>query len=295
MPRRKLKASSTSIDGVISGRKMKLLEQKIDKLRIRLKNKTDDRKTTEGVFDTKTLFHLYYLITHNHLDRLFGVLSTGKEANVYYGEALPFSSKEASAESSEVNEEQQTIEPIAVKIYRTSTADFKRMRDYIHGDPRFQRIRHGTRPLIYAWAQKEYKNLVLISKTSIPVPEPLAVRGNVLTMRFLGEAGLPAPRLKDYIITSEKEANYLFQKLFKYLKILYQDVKLVHADFSEYNILIWDEPYIIDVSQAVPLEHPTAEEYLERDVSNLVRYFTKQGILTPTVEELIQEIHEKNE
>ena len=49
---------------------------------------------------------------------------------------------------------------------------------------------------------------------------------------------------------------------------------MVHADFSEYNVLL-DRglPRIIDVGQMVSVDHPQAEEFLVRDVSNLSRYF----------------------
>ena len=48
---------------------------------------------------------------------------------------------------------------------------------------------------------------------------------------------------------------------------------MVHGDLSEYNVLVNDnETVIIDVGQAVVLEHPMAEDFLIRDVNNLVRY-----------------------
>jgi RIO kinase 1 len=40
------------------------------------------------------------------------------------------------------------------------------------------------------------------------------------------------------------------------------------------------EPTIIDVGQAVLLNHPMASEFLERDVKNLARYFNAYGIRT---------------
>ncbi|MHA1713095.1 MAG: serine protein kinase RIO [Candidatus Ranarchaeia archaeon] len=275
---RKPSKESDDLVNFIDNRKMSLLEQRIDKRYIR-KKKSDDRKTTEGVFDTKTLFYLYYLITHGFISYLHGVISTGKEANVYYGEREIIAGKDLD------------FSGIAVKIYRTSTADFKRMKEYIQGDPRFRKIRRGIRPLVYAWAQKEYQNLVRMVKVRIKVPDPIVAKGNILVTRFIGEDGIPAPRLKEYRITSRAEAKNLFKKLFKYVKLLYRDAELVHADLSEYNVLMLGEPYIIDVSQAVHIEHPLAEEYLERDVSNLVRYFTGLGVKTRTVEELIEEVH----
>jgi RIO kinase 1 len=60
------------------------------------------------------------------------------------------------------------------------------------------------------------------------------------------------------------------------IKKLYR-ANLVHGDLSEYNILIKNrEPYIIDISQGVPLDHPLAEELLQRDVKNISRFFNKK-------------------
>jgi len=63
------------------------------------------------------------------------------------------------------------------------------------------------------------------------------------------------------------------------MRRLYQEARLVHGDLSEYNILLYDgEPIIIDMGQAVMLEHPMSREFLSRDIKNIVRYFKKLGV-----------------
>jgi RIO kinase 1 len=53
--------------------------------------------------------------------------------------------------------------------------------------------------------------------------------------------------------------------------------------------MIWNEkPIIFDISQAVPSEHPMAEEFLLRDLMNLNAYFKKLGVETRPVEELYE-------
>ena len=54
------------------------------------------------------------------------------------------------------------------------------------------------------------------------------------------------------------------------MKKMYHECVLVHADFSEYNLL-WheDQVYVIDVGQAVDLMHPHAHEFLLRDCRNI--------------------------
>jgi RIO kinase 2 len=51
----------------------------------------------------------------------------------------------------------------------------------------------------------------------------------------------------------------------------------VHADMSEYNVFVNAEGItIFDWPQAVPTDHGNAEEFLERDVKNVVGYFGRK-------------------
>ncbi len=52
---------------------------------------------------------------------------------------------------------------------------------------------------------------------------------------------------------------------------------IVHADLSEFNIMIAEAgPRIIDWPQAVERSHPHAQELLERDISNVLRFFDRK-------------------
>ena len=55
-------------------------------------------------------------------------------------------------------------------------------------------------------------------------------------MRFIGEDGFPAPRLKDAEV-SESLARKLYLDSVKAVQRIYKQAKLVHADLSEFNIL----------------------------------------------------------
>jgi len=57
--------------------------------------------------------------------------------------------------------------------------------------------------------------------------------------------------------------------------------KLIHADLSEYNLLLdsKNQLYIIDVSQSVEQAHPNALEFLRMDCRNVTDYFAKQYTL----------------
>jgi RIO kinase 1 len=137
-------------------------------------------------------------------------------------------------------------------------------------------VRRDTRSLIFAWAQKEFKNLELAAASLVRVPKPVAVKNNVLIMEFIGEDGVCAPSLKE---KPPKNPAKVYEAILAYLKRLYMKARLVHGDLSEYNIMMWrNRPIIFDMSQAVPLVHPMADSLLRRDLTNLNKYFGRLGV-----------------
>jgi RIO kinase 1 len=54
--------------------------------------------------------------------------------------------------------------------------------------------------------------------------------------------------------------------------------KLIHADLSEFNLLLdsKNQLYVIDVSQSVEQAHPNALEFLRMDCRNVTDYFAKR-------------------
>jgi len=238
--------------------------------RMLIKNLSSERAVMEEVFDRSTLMTIYDFMNKGKIDEIYGVVNAGKEARVYWGK-------------------DQDGRELAIKIYLTVSAEFKKgMLPYIRGDPRFAHVRKDTRSLIYAWAQKEFKNLQRAMDASVKVPEPIAVSKNVLIMSFIGKNGDSAPLLKEVSIKNSKQ---VYRRLLTYMKKLYQKAKLVHADLSEYNIMIWkNTPVLFDVAQAVTLEHPMADQFLRRDLQNLYKYFKKLGVDVLSVEEMHRRI-----
>jgi len=204
---------------------------------------------------------------------MFGVVSAGKEARVYWAK-------------------NRRGEDVAVKIYLTTTAEFRKsIRQYIIGDPRFESMSGDLRKLILKWVQKEYKNLKRMHEAGVRVPKPYYAYRNILVMEFIGENGIRAPLLKEVRLTDEEYVE-IYEKIVHYIKLMYNKAKLVHADLSEYNIMLYGgEPVIIDVSQAVTLDHPMAMYFLIRDIKNIIRYFRDDvGIETHNLNELLEEI-----
>ncbi len=198
-----------------------------------------DRKTELEVLDTLTLETLYKLSKQGILKALGGPVSSGKEAVVFH--AVGGGGAEGE---------------LAVKIYKTSTSNFNAMLDYILGDPRFARVKRDRRSVVFAWARKEFKNLKRAFDAGVRVPKPIACEKNVLVMEFVGEGegagtegageegeAVAAPRLRDVPVeVLEREfcggVEELFLRVVAAVKILYAKAGLVHADLSEFNILL---------------------------------------------------------
>ncbi len=228
---------------------------RVDVKKIRNKD-IDDKKVTESVLDVETSRTLFGLIKSKIIENMTGIISTGKEANVYHGYG-PKGSE------------------LAIKIYRTSTNIFKTLQVYILGDPRFNKIKRDQRSFVYAWAKKEFKNLSRAYQAKVKVPKPIECVKDVVVMEFIGKKGLPYPLLKDVKIRKPKK---VYQEVLKNLDLLYNKAGLVHADLSEYNIIYTPKIYFIDISQAVLLDHPYAEIFLYRDIKNITRFFEKQNV-----------------
>ena len=163
---------------------------------------------------------------------------------------------------------------IAVKIYLVTTSNFKKRYPYLIGDPRFTKIKRGTRSLVELWAKKEFRNLSKSFNSGIPCPEPITVIKNILLMKFVGTNGVPSPTLV------ESEVDYAdYEKAIGIISDLYQKAELVHADLSEYNIFKTENGLVVfDFGSAVDIRHPKTKEFLERDISNITKFFVKRGL-----------------
>jgi RIO kinase 1 len=105
--------------------------------------RSEEYEVLEEVFDKSTLMTIYEFMNKGVIDQIYGVVKAGKEARIYWGK-------------------DQEEKELAIKIYLTVAAEFKKGKlQYIEGDPRFKRVKHDTRSLVFAWALKEFKNLQL--------------------------------------------------------------------------------------------------------------------------------------
>jgi len=242
------------------------LERKYEEDALFKEKDSDMFQVIEAVFDRLTLQGMYRLLKKGVVGSLHGVVKAGKEARVYYGTA---------PDGSE----------LAVKIYYTHTAEFRKgMIQYIEGDPRFGRIRRSPRSLIYTWTQKEFSNLQLCHRAGVRCPRPIDFTRNILVMTFIGEAGEPAPLLREL---EPEDPQAFYEDVLGQMQLMWQGAGLVHGDLSEYNILNFrGVPIIFDVSQAMLTAHRLAPTLIERDIENINGYFRRLGVETRDGEEL---------
>ena len=207
------------------------------------------------VFDMFTERNLFKLVSQEHFDEDSLVpLSIGKEGNIF----AAFKGEKK----------------VIVKIYRLEACDFNRMYDYLKQDPRYQNLKKQRRKVVFAWCQREYRNLWIAREANVRVPMPIAFLYNILVMEFIGDESA-ALKIKDDV---PKNKKLFFNEVIENLTKLYRG-GLAHADLSAFNILNYHEkPVFIDFSQALPVKAPHAREYLERDVKNISSFFVKYGI-----------------
>ncbi len=209
-------------------------------------------KTMHGVFDEFTNRTLFKLISEGYFDGLESTIAVGKEANIF------------SALGSEGR--------VMVKIYRLETCDFNKMYDYIKNDPRYIDLKGKKREIIFQWVQREYRNLLKAREANVKVPTPLTFKNNILVLEFIGKGDEIAPMIKD---KKPKNPSRFFNEIIENLRKMHK-ASLVHADLSAFNILNLDEhPVFIDFSQCTTTENPRAEEFIDRDIKNIVTFFRK--------------------
>jgi len=224
-------------------------------------------KTINEVLDKPTIFELYGLIKSNIISYVNGAVKSGKESVVFWA----------------VDQNQSNL---ALKIYLVTTSNFKKRTEYLIGDPRFSRVKKGTKNIVYLWAKKEFQNILKCYNSGISVVTPIHVSKNILVMEFVGSNGKPEKTL----LESEVDENDYHQCI-QIIIDLFKKAKLVHADFSEFNIFKTSSGLkLFDLGSAVDLNHPKMMEFLKRDINNITNFFVKRGLTVENPVDVIARI-----
>jgi RIO kinase 1 len=233
-------------------------------------------KILGNVFDEHTLNILHWLSNKGYFDDVTRTLKVGKEANLF------LATKDKSF--------------VVVKIYRVENCNFNKMLQYIRGDPRFPNIASRKREVVFAWTQREFRNIHVARQAGARVPLPIIQKSNVLVEEFIGKQDgnslYPALQLKNVEFETDEDITRCHTEIVNQIVLLWKKAKIVHGDLSEFNILFHeDKPVFIDFSQGTSINDFNARDYLKRDCTNIDRFFKKIGLETDTYEEVISNIN----
>jgi len=210
---------------------------------------------TKGAYIGHTLNYAGYdclaintLVKAGVIESFGQTLGVGKEADVY--DALSSDGKR-----------------IAVKFHRLGRIIFRqtrRKRGYIreHSTWLFQS---------HVAAEKEFQAMQLVYKNGVSVPEPISQNRHVIAMGMIEGAELS--KYKE-IPKPEK----ILKEVLRNVRKTYLKAHVIHADLSEYNIILKPDGHIliIDWPQYVTIDHANAEELLERDLKNILTFFNRK-------------------
>jgi RIO kinase 2 len=213
------------------------------------------------------LLALHALVEKNIINQLGPLIGKGKESDVYSG-----------------MDDHQNI--YALKFYRMGRASFRNIRKY--------RDLVGERSHL-SWlyvnrlaAKKEFDALTRIYNLRLNTPKPISLNRHIIVMSYL--------RGKELAYFKKiKNPSKIFNKIIKQIKIIYQKIGMIHGDLSEFNIVLDGKGtiLIIDWLQWIPWDHPNANSLLERDITNICRYFKKKYNVESSVEEILRRFYKK--
>ncbi|RJS90361.1 serine/threonine protein kinase [Candidatus Bathyarchaeota archaeon] len=204
------------------------------------------------------------LVKGGILEALGKPLGVGKEADVY--DALT-----------------PEGERVAVKFHRigrTSFRDTRRKRGY-EGDRRHISWLYRSRLA----AEREFEALKLVHSVGVAVPRPIKQNRHVIVMGLIEGWELAE-------VGEIDEAEAVLNEVLENVRLSYQKAGVIHADLSEYNIIIQADGHVllIDWPQYVTREHPNAEDLLRRDVRNVLNYFRRKFRVRRSLEEELARI-----
>ncbi|MDP6458709.1 MAG: RIO1 family regulatory kinase/ATPase [Candidatus Bathyarchaeota archaeon] len=157
---------------------------------------------------------------------------------------------------------------VALKFHRlgrTSFRETRRRRGYIK--------RRGYTSWHYQSrlaAKKEFSVQTRVHNGRVSTPHPIHQNRHVIVMEFIDGYNLnDVSRLDD--------PSSFLEDILENVRATFR-IGLIHADLSEYNIMVQKDSRVllIDWPQAIEVDHPNAENILERDIRNVLRFFQRR-------------------
>lgn len=247
----------------------------LDKLEYRLKKLVRDKvvvRTTQPYEGFQVYFEGYDALALNAFVKRKSISAIGDEVGV---------GKESVIFEAIRQPELAIGEPIPVVIKfhregRTSFKQVKRIREHIGEREHFSWI-YAARLA----AEREYDVMTkLYPKVSIP--KPFDQNRHAIIMALAKGSLLSKTKLS--------EPEWYLDEILKQARIAYS-MGFIHADLSEYNIFVSEDcVQLIDWPQYITLDHPQADEILERDISNILTHFYRKYGIKRKLNETIDEV-----
>ena len=158
---------------------------------------------------------------------------------------------------------------VAVKFHRlgrTSIRQTRRLRGYLADRGHISWLYQSRLA-----AEREIEALRLVYPCGVSVPRPISQNRHVVVMGIIEGA-----ELSHFMEVSNPE-NVLDEILLN-VRRCYLEARIVHGDLSEYNVILKPDWHIliIDWPQYVKADHPSAETLLQRDLTNILRFFERK-------------------
>ena len=219
-----------------------------------------DRCMKRDLIQRRTIQYEGYQLTFEGYDVL--ALHTFAERDTVEGVGAPL----GVGKESDVYEA-QSYRPLALKFHREGYTNFRevnREREYT-ADHEHVSWMYTARKA----AEREYDALETVYP-QVSVPQPVDHNRHGIVMERIDGVELARTKLED------GQVRPILELLLEEVATAYE-AGYVHADMSEHNVFVTEQGVVVfDWPQAVPTDHENADEFLERDVGNLVGYFRRK-------------------
>lgn len=224
------------------------VDHRIDRCERRgfIERKTMQYQGFRLTFEGYDVLALHTLVERGTIEGFGSPLGVGKESDVY---------------------EVASYKSLALKYHREGYTNFRevqREREYT-ADRQHRSWLYTARKA----AEQEYEALETVYP-AVDVPRPIDHNRHAIVMEKLDGVELSRASLPDEQVVG------VLDLILDELASAYE-AGYVHADMSEYNVAVSEDGILLfDWPQAVKTDHQNADEYLERDISNLIRYFERK-------------------
>ena len=219
-----------------------------------------DRCADRGLLERRTIQYEGYKLTFEGYDAL--ALHTFAERGTIEGVGAPL----GVGKESDVYEV-SSYTSFALKFHREGYTNFRevmRERDYTSDNDHVSWMYTARKA-----AEREYGALEALYP-DVSVPRPVDQNRHAVVMGKLDGVELSQAALTDDQVIGVCEL------VLREMQTAYA-AGYVHADMSEYNVAVSNEGItVFDWPQAVPTDHPNADDLLRRDVENLLGYFERK-------------------